>query len=111
MRVRFCEDNTIQAEDLQLPQMGNTNPPASPQQAASRSVLLSAPPELVNPYTLQPANPANANHTEPSWTPHMTKRLERTMIIEALDQTRWNRTKAAELLGMTSPTTLSHPKI
>jgi two-component system response regulator PilR (NtrC family) len=22
------------------------------------------------------------------------------MIIEALDQTRWNRTKAAELLGM-----------
>lgn len=96
----LCEDNTIQAEDLQLPQMGNTNPPASPQQAASRSVLLSAPPELVNPYTSQPANPANANHTEPSWTPHTDEEAERTMIIEALDQTRWNRTKAAELLGM-----------
>ncbi|HPY39012.1 MAG TPA: sigma-54 dependent transcriptional regulator [Thiolinea sp.] len=95
----LCEDNTIQADDLQLPQVTNSNSTLSTQQAASRSVLLSVPPELVNPYTTQQPMP-NSTAAEASWTPHTDEDAERTMIIEALDQTRWNRTKAAELLGM-----------
>ncbi len=96
----LCEDNTIQADDLQLPQVGNAST-NSAQQQASRPVLLSVPPDLVNAYTAQP--PIQNNSTagsEQSWTPHTDEEAERNMIIEALDQTRWNRTKAAELLGM-----------
>lgn len=96
----LCEDNTIQADDLQLPQVSNAST-NSAQQQASRPVLLSVPPDLVNAYTAQPPiqnHPATGS--EPSWTPHTDEEAERNMIIEALDQTRWNRTKAAELLGM-----------
>lgn len=98
----LCEDNTIQAEDLQLPQMTSTHQPNSVHPQPARSVQLSAPPELINAYTVQPSNQShsNSNTAEPSWTPHTDEEAERNMIIEALDQTRWNRTKAAELLGM-----------
>ena len=96
----LCEDNTIQAEDLQLPQMNSTQQPSSAQPQLVRSVQLSAPPELLNPYSSQPAHHTSPHNAEPSWTPHTDEVAERNMIIEALDQTRWNRTKAAELLGM-----------
>ncbi|TXH66888.1 MAG: sigma-54-dependent Fis family transcriptional regulator [Thiothrix sp.] len=101
----LCEDNTIQAEDLQLPQVTHSgaNHVTQQQAQASRPVLLSVPPDLVSPYSTQPtlAHTNNTNtSTEPSWTPHTDEEAERSMIIEALDQTRWNRTKAAELLGM-----------
>ena len=35
----------------------------------------------------------------PAWNP-INEEEERNLIVRALDQTRWNRTKAAELLGM-----------
>ena len=80
--------------------MGNAST-NSAQQQASRPVLLSVPPDLVNAYTAQPPIQNNsAAGSEQSWTPHTDEEAERNMIIEALDQTRWNRTKAAELLGM-----------
>ncbi|MFI0398090.1 MAG: sigma-54-dependent transcriptional regulator [Thiolinea sp.] len=97
----LCEDNTIQADDLQLPQVTGLATASSFQPSLSRPVLLSVPPELVNPYsTQQPIANDTALAAEPSWTPHTDEEAERNMIIEALDQTRWNRTKAAELLGM-----------
>jgi two-component system response regulator PilR (NtrC family) len=36
----------------------------------------------------------------PAWNP-INEDEERSLIVRALEQTRWNRTKAAELLGMT----------
>lgn len=97
----LCEDNTIQADDLQLPQVTNSPNTVAHQHQASRPVLLSVPPDLVNPYATQAqTNSAQATNSEQLWTPHTDEEAERNMIIEALDQTRWNRTKAAELLGM-----------
>lgn len=97
----LCEDNTIQADDLQLPQVTNSPNTVAHQHQASRPVLLSVPPDLVNPYATQTqTNPPQATNSEQPWTPHTDEEAERNMIIEALDQTRWNRTKAAELLGM-----------
>ncbi len=96
----LCEDNTIQADDLQLPQVTHSNSTHGHQQQASRPVLLSVPPDLVNPYAPQTSVSNTTNVTEQLWTPHTDEEAERNMIMEALDQTRWNRTKAAELLGM-----------
>lgn len=97
----LCEDNTIQADDLQLPQVIQSSTTNSHQHSSSRSVLLSVPPDLVSPYAPQtPVSNATNAAAEQLWTPHTDEEAERTMIMEALDQTRWNRTKAAELLGM-----------
>ncbi|WP_298607848.1 sigma-54 dependent transcriptional regulator [uncultured Thiothrix sp.] len=97
----LCEENTIQADDLQLPQVTNLSSSTVHQQPAARSVLLSVPPDLVNPYASHTATPStNSVSSEQLWTPNTDEDAERNMIIEALDQTRWNRTKAAELLGM-----------
>lgn len=85
----LCENNTIHAEDLQLPvSLSADTPPV-------RNVVLSVPPELASSVHETLVNPSEQN-----WTPHTDEDVERAMIIEALDQTRWNRTKAAELLGM-----------
>lgn len=97
----LCEENTIQADDLQLPQVTNLSSNTVHQQPAARSVLLSVPPDLVNPYASHTTTPStNSVSSEQLWTPNTDEDAERNMIIEALDQTRWNRTKAAELLGM-----------
>ncbi|MFZ1343749.1 sigma 54-interacting transcriptional regulator [Thiothrix eikelboomii] len=96
----LCEDNTIQADDLQLPQVTHSSSTHGHQQQASRPVLLSVPPDLVTPYAPQTSVSNTTNVTEQLWTPHTDEEAERNMIMEALDQTRWNRTKAAELLGM-----------
>lgn len=97
----LCEENTIQADDLQLPQVTTPSSNNGHQQQASRPVLLSVPPDLVNPYAQSTSMPStNSVSSEQLWTPNTDEDAERNMIIEALDQTRWNRTKAAELLGM-----------
>lgn len=83
----LCDDDEINADDLQLPQnpaplpehtVGNFNQADSTDQANHNTVK--EPPE--------------------KWTPNTRAGDERSMILDALDQTRWNRTKAAELLGM-----------
>jgi two-component system response regulator PilR (NtrC family) len=58
--------------------------------------------------TKKPETPAKLEDLEkivvtstlPSWNP-VNEEEERDLIVRALDQTRWNRTKAAEVLGMT----------
>jgi len=96
----LCENNTIQAEDLQLPQLttaldGTTDslsPPPHPAPA----------PLSVPDYQQMPAPSTKHDNTlqEQAWTPNTSEQAERSMIMDALEQTRWNRTKAAELLGM-----------
>ncbi len=85
----LCEDNTIQAEDLQLPQLSLTVDAVQGQSPIQTSAL-----SIPDYAQLAP------NGNDVSWNPNTSEEDERTMIMEALEQTRWNRTKAAELLGM-----------
>ena len=78
--VTLCDGNIIQPDDLQLPENA--------------------------PSTYAPNPTTSLNEQNPSHNIyHIPKSVEgsdeRTRIIHALEQTRWNRTKAAELLGMT----------
>jgi two-component system response regulator PilR (NtrC family) len=78
----LCDNNTIQPDDLQLPITTEFNQPATPQPTANK-------PEIKKPDT-EPL---------PMWNP-IDEEAERELILRALEQTRWNRTKAAEVLGM-----------
>ncbi|HPE58881.1 MAG TPA: sigma-54 dependent transcriptional regulator [Thiolinea sp.] len=90
----LCENDTIQAEDLQLPRLPDAGQPGTPFPLPAAPVPQHQPPLATpSPY------PAAAQSPE-SWSPRTDAQDERNMILEALEQTRWNRTKAAELLGM-----------
>ena len=78
----LCDNNTIQPDDLQLPINTEFNPAVSPQPSTNK-------PETKKPE----AEPL------PIWNP-IDEEAERDLILRALEQTRWNRTKAAEVLGM-----------
>lgn len=87
----LCENNTIHAEDLHLPGADAIVP--TPQQDLDQTLPI--------PVTRQPiiAESIGSNNTL-NWAPGTNQRDERTMILKALELTRWNRTKAAEMLGM-----------
>lgn len=89
----LCENNTIHAEDLQLPAADAIVPTPTQQQNWDQTIPI--------PVTNQPiiAEPIGNNNTL-NWAPGTNQRDERNMIIRALELTRWNRTKAAEMLGM-----------
>ena len=71
----LCEDNMIQPHDLQLPDVSPVVKTAEAMQAK-----ISA---------------------HPDWQAKPTVDDEKSQILEALEQTRWNRTAAAKQLGMT----------
>ncbi len=71
--MTLCENNKIQLEDLQLPEPGNLS------QATSA---------IGNPKSV-------GNSLDP-----MLDNVEKETILHALEQTRWNKTKAAKLLGI-----------
>ncbi len=82
----LCDNNMIHPDDLQLPE--------------SKSVQNSH--AVIDPIT----NTFNKIlHRQDAGThadlPPMTQSNEKDQILAALDQTRWNRTAAAKLLGMT----------
>lgn len=91
----LCDDNTITPDDLQLPSMHDSDA------MAIHDSL---------PDTLFPEEESHIITPEPqsnmpqdnglTWDPSSGERAERELILKALTQTRWNRTKAAELLGM-----------
>ena len=69
----LCEDNVIHPEDLQLPDI---NPIVKTAEAMQAKIS-----------------------AHPAWQPEADD--EKSQILEALEQTRWNRTAAAKQLGMT----------
>ena len=81
----LCDNNTIQPDDLQLSANTHSPPLSIPQWANEQAETEKA--------------PVSSNKL-PAWNP-INEDEERDLILRALDQTRWNRTKAAELLGMT----------
>ena len=95
----LCEESTVDAEDLQLTQ--NMAMPIQNTQLHPESRVQERHPELVT--TAEAADSFDSDnpaHAPENWTPNTRSGDERGMILEALDQTRWNRTKAASLLGM-----------
>ncbi|PID47142.1 MAG: sigma-54-dependent Fis family transcriptional regulator [Proteobacteria bacterium] len=69
----LCEDNVIQPDDLQLP---DVNPVVKTAEVMQSRIT-----------------------AHPAWQSGVAD--EKTQILEALEQTRWNRTAAAKQLGMT----------
>ncbi|MEN9502876.1 MAG: hypothetical protein RI964_2161 [Pseudomonadota bacterium] len=95
----LCDNNTIQPDDLQLPvhneafTLPSFTPP--PTLTAAITSTMSTPKwDSLEPEKLLPVEKL------PAWNP-INEDEERALIVRALEQTRWNRTKAAELLGMT----------
>lgn len=87
----LCDDNTITPDDLQLPQ--SMSAPSLLQDTFSDKL-----PIVEDNVVVEVPRP-NVN-SEFTWDPNSSEQEERELILKALHQTRWNRTKAAELLGM-----------
>lgn len=110
--VTLCEDEVIQPEDLQLPSLTKNPPPIPPSSSQPHhanqnnhnainpnfSPFVESPP-MVHHNTA--ANPQPSIPKIDGLTLSLDEQNERQRIIKALEQTRWNRTKAANLLGMT----------
>ena len=82
----LCDDNLIHPADLQLPEMQLVQP------------IRDAIDPLVNTVQTMMTKQSGAPIAE---QPNTITGNEKDQILEALDQTRWNRTAAAKLLGMT----------
>lgn len=80
--VTLCDSKVIQPDDLQLPK--------------SAPIPVAQTMDRLNVH--QDTEPKHNMYHMPSYSDGND---ERDRIIHALEQTRWNRTKAAELLGMT----------
>jgi two-component system response regulator PilR (NtrC family) len=80
----LCDDKIIQTEDLQLPNVSPIIKTAETLQAKLSAPEWSSPP--ITP-SFAKASGLQSN--------------EQTLILQALEQTHWNRTAAAKLLGMT----------
>ncbi len=92
----LCDNNTIQPDDLQLPISLESMVTLSSAVPPTITTLMSTP----KWDSLEPEKPLTSIEKLPAWNP-INEDEERALIIRALEQTRWNRTKASELLGMT----------
>jgi len=78
--ITLCENDTVTADDLILP---SAEPQASPSS------------ETVAPAAVADGPPEDASELQ-----SYLDNVERERILQALEQTRWNKTKAAKLLGI-----------
>lgn len=99
----LCDNNTIEPEDLQLPQssiapkaVALTTPIKQPPILSSHEALYESNQDSI----VLEADDDNEEDSGLQWNPGGSEADEKAIILKALDQTRWNRTKAAELLGM-----------
>lgn len=86
----LCDHNIIHPEDLQLPEL------ASVASIASELNSTNTPGNSVKEISQK-----QTTLDSDAVFPHLTQSNEKEQILTALDQTRWNRTAAAKLLGMT----------
>ncbi len=95
--IALCEDDTIKAEDLQLSphsDMTEESQSADDQEAELETIDT----EPASRDIKQQGHPLPED--EESLDTYLEK-VERTAIVEALESTRWNKTAAAKLLGIT----------
>lgn len=86
----LCENNVIDVEDLQL----------RPTQTAAVSDASAQPTAPQSAATNSTAELAAAPTTEGSTLDNYLEEIEKQAILKALEETRWNRTAAAEKLGI-----------
>ncbi|SEH08196.1 sigma-54-dependent transcriptional regulator [Candidatus Venteria ishoeyi] len=82
--MTLCEDNKIEAEDLQLPEA----------ELYTACVIHSDVEQLTS----------NEQATGDASLDPLLNNVEKETILKALEQTRWNKTQAAKLLGLTFST-------
>jgi two-component system response regulator PilR (NtrC family) len=93
--LAFASGETIEAQDLALKQLA-----AAPASASAAAPVRSEPPAAkLAPPVAEAAPPAAA--ALPRSLPEHLDKVERTLIQDALTRTRYNRTQAADLLGLT----------
>ena len=97
--LAFASGDTIEAQDLALKQPAAA--PAAPAVPAAPATPAPATPPVPEPVAAPVAEPAPAAVAPPSRSlPEHLDNVERTLIQNALARTRYNRTQAAELLGL-----------
>lgn len=89
----LCDDNAIEADDLQLRRVKLDQ---------STDTVSSPPPVVIVQQAQSTQAPPESNDGLPDdvWNPEDAD-AERDLVKRALDYTRWNRTRAAKILGMT----------
>jgi two-component system response regulator PilR (NtrC family) len=90
--MTLCSGGRITAADIQL--RAATRPPLAVAQATG-------PLPLTAPLTGSTASSAEAPRALPDALGEQLEHIERAAIVKALEQTRYNKTAAAKLLGMT----------
>ncbi len=102
--VALSEGNELHAEDLRLPEEGLA-PAHDPQPHAPRPAERAEPAPSSTASAASsgaaPAKPARAGPSPPADLEGYLGTIERDLIMKTLQETRYNRTKAAEQLGIT----------
>jgi two-component system response regulator PilR (NtrC family) len=94
--LAFASGDTIDAQDLALKPLGTAPAAAAPSPVRSEPA---AEPEPAAAAVVE-APPATSPST-PGSLPQQLDKVERRLILDALARTRYNRTQAADLLGLT----------
>jgi len=99
--MAMADEDAIDAADLRLPQVERRAAPQASTQPAPQDYdpFRSAPPAFGQPATLS-AQPQPASEAEGP-LPSYIEQMERAAIHKALEDNRWNKTKAAAQLGIT----------
>jgi len=94
--LAFSADGVIEAEDLGIRLAATENGPSPKSEAPDQAVATPA-----DTQSLAAQLPEFDFSGEPGHTlPEYLERVERDLILRALDKTRYNRTRAAQLLGV-----------
>ena len=96
--LTLCDGETISAMDVQLRELSQRHDTPQPRLPTGGQTP-AAMPASADPVEVAPPSPAPADAGSPLG--NQIEELERTAILRALEQTRYNRTAAAKLLGMT----------
>jgi two-component system response regulator PilR (NtrC family) len=99
--LAFADDGVIEQQDLMLKAARPAEPAAVMQAAPAAQAAQAAQPPAPQPATPQPATPQPAGPDAlPNNLPDYLVQVERDIIQRALNQTQFNRTQAASLLGI-----------
>ena len=83
----LCEDNVIKPKDLRLPETSSLDTQPNPEM------------ESANIIKSGPSSESNINSDSLPLEDHLSN-IEKDAIVRALEKTRYNKTAAAKLLGM-----------
>ena len=97
--LTLCDGETISAMDVQLRELSQRHDTPQPRAPGGGQAPATLPATSADPVDVPQPSPTPADAGSPLG--NQIEELERTAILRALEQTRYNRTAAAKLLGMT----------